>query len=156
MKFELYVLPTTVAFSGIALEEVPSNVGYHDGFFANNYFCNDWYHTVEHGAGRWDNVRSENFCGYDEANFRTEIPRVLPDGTMTFNQNEGVWTNGRIVWLINWGWAKKDSQFGDIPVKEIDTPYNQTFRIDENGTVSVTKFQCTIIRGTNNVIRMRR
>ena len=156
LKFDTYVMPMHVSFSGIAMEEVPSNRGFHDGLFSNNFFRNEWYHTVEHGAGKWDNVRPDNSCGEDKACFKKEIPRVLPNGTVTFNPNEGMWTSGRIFWRINWGWAKKDSQFGDIPVKEIATPYNQTFRIDEYGTASVTKFQCTIIRGTNNVIRMRR
>lgn len=156
LKFNTYVMPMHVSFSGIAMEEVPSNEGFHDGFFANNYFCNEWYHTVEHEAGRWGNVRPDNFCGDDRAYWGSEIPRILPDETMTFNPNEGVWTDGRIVWRINWGWAAINRNFGDIPVKEIATPYNQTFRIDEYGTVSVTKFQCMIIRGTNNVIRMRR
>ena len=156
LRFDTYVMPMHVSFSGIAMEEVPSNEGSHNGFFNNNYFRNDWYHTAEHGAGKWENVRPDNFCGYDEAAYKTEIPRVLPDETMTFNPNEGVWSDGLITWRINWGWAEKDSQFGDIPVDEITTPYNETFRIDEYGSLSVTKFQCRIVRGTNNVLRMYR
>ena len=34
------------------------------------------------------------------------------------------------------------------------TPYNQTFTFDEYGTLTVSKFQNTVSRGTNNVIRL--
>ena len=154
MKFDVYVLPTTVSFSGIAMEEVPSTDGVHEGYFANPYFRNDWYHTVAHGAGTWLDVFADNYCGEDEVAMEMDIPRILPDGSMTFNVNEGVWLNGWMVWRINWGWAKNNRNLGDLPVKEISTPYNVTFQIDEYGTLSLSKFQHRVVRETNCVIRL--
>ena len=34
------------------------------------------------------------------------------------------------------------------------TLYNQMFTFDEHGTLTVSKFQNTVSRGTNNVIRL--
>ena len=34
------------------------------------------------------------------------------------------------------------------------TRYDQTFTIDEYGTLTVSKFQNAVVRGTNNVIRL--
>ena len=38
--------------------------------------------------------------------------------------------------------------------KTMTMSYNQTFTFDEYGTLTVSKFQNTVSRGTNNVIRL--
>jgi hypothetical protein len=154
MNLRIYVLPETVSFSGIAMEEIPSTQGSHTGYFENPYFAKIWYHTEEMWAGRWGNIDYENYWDVDRAWGGDEMPHEKQDGTVTFNLNEGAWRNGDIVWNISWGWAEKDRKPGDSPAKPLATPYNQEFHIDASGTLSVSKFQHTAVRGTNDVFRL--
>ncbi|MCR5751658.1 MAG: hypothetical protein K6G91_06835 [Kiritimatiellae bacterium] len=108
MNLRIYVLPETVSFSGIAMEEIPSTQGSHTGYFENPYFAKIWYHTEEMWAGRWGNIDYENYWDVDRAWGGDEMPHEKQDGTVTFNLNEGAWRNGDIVWNISWGWAEKD------------------------------------------------
>ena len=63
-------------------------------------------------------------------------------------------SDGLLVWNIIWGWGEPNRSQGDSPIKAMTTPYNQTFTFDEYGTLTVSKFQNTVSRGTNNVIRL--
>ena len=69
MGLQLYVMPTNVAFSGIAVQEVPTDYRDPTGYFANPYFDTVWSHTVERHAGEWHNIAASNFfhggqCGH--------------------------------------------------------------------------------------------
>ena len=154
MKFGLYVQPETVSFSGIAMEEVPSTTGDHQGYFSNVYFMGEWYHTTAKGAGKWRAIQPGNYWGDDEAIMGEPLPRELPDGTMVSDIGLGAWSDGLLVWDITWGWAEKESSDGDVPVKTIPTPFNQTFQFNAYGTLSVNKFDNTVSRGTNHVFRL--
>jgi hypothetical protein len=154
MNLEVYVQPDTVSFSGIAMEEIPSTTGIHEGYFSNTYFESEWYHTEARGAGNWVNIKDGNLWDTDHAWFAPELPRELPNGVMTFDLSYGTWTNGTMVWNISWGWNEKNTPKGDPPVKSITTPYNQTFTFTEDGTLTVSKFQHSVSRGTNGVIRL--
>ena len=152
MDLRIYVLPDYVSFSGISVEEVPSMEGIHQGYFANLAFSNIWYHTVEMGAGIWANLTPDNYWGTDHAWLGDELPREMPDGTMTYDMSQGAWSDGLLVWEITWGWAASNSENGAVPVKTISSRFDQTFQIDEFGTVEVSKFGHTVVRGTNDVV----
>jgi hypothetical protein len=154
MSFELYVLPDTVSFIGIALQEIPSMEGFRSGFFENNFFSYMWYHTVEMGAGSWGGVGHDNFCGLDCAWKGDVIPLEMSNGEMTMDLTEGRWRDGMLVWYIQWGWARKEVENEEAPVKRIANRYDQSFIIDATGTLSITKFDNTVSRGTNNIIRL--
>ena len=51
MELDLYVLPRTVSFSNIAMEEIECFTGTHTGYFNNMEFSGDWSHARECGAG---------------------------------------------------------------------------------------------------------
>ena len=154
MNLDVYVMPETVCFSGIAMEEVPSTTGIHQGYFANVYFTNVWYHTIAMRAGRWKNISPGNWWDTDRAWMGEDLPRELPNGEMTFDLSVGVWSSGMLVWDITWGWSEKDRAPGDLPVGQVAVPYNQTFTFYPDGTLEVLKFQQVVSRGTNNVIRL--
>ena len=154
MNLRIYVSPETVAFNGIAMEEIPSLEGVHQGYFSNIAFSNIWYHTTEMWAGRWKNIKSDNFWDVDKAWMGIELPRELPNGDMTYNLSMGEWSEGLLVWQIPWGWGELNSSQGDPPVKTMTVRYDQTFTFDEHGMLTVSKFQHTVSRGTNNVIRL--
>ena len=155
MDLEVFVQPETVSFSGIAMEEIPSTTGIHEGYFTNIYFESEWYHTEARGAGKWINIKASNLWDTDHAWCAAELPRELPNGEMTFDLSYGTWTNGEMSWNIPWGWADHGAEDGiTAPVKSISTPYNQTFTFTEDGTLTVSKFQHSVSRGTNSVIRL--
>ena len=154
MNLEVFVQPETVSFSGIAMEEIPSTTGIHEGYFTNTYFESEWYHTEARGAGKWKNIWPDNLWDTDHAWFAAELPRELPNGEMIFDLSYGTWTNGTIVWNITWGWNEMNTPKGEPPVKSITTPYNQTFTFTEDGLLMVSKFQHSVSRGTNGVMRL--
>ena len=154
MMFQLFILPLSVSFSEIAVEEIPSNQGIHTGYFSNPYFAGSWYHTVERGAGRWWDVGYYNVWATDTADWVNALPRCFPDGTVTFNPDEGAWSDGTIVWFINCGWAEKGRRPGDPHVREFAEPNDQMFHIDERGTFTISKFQHLVARGTNTLVHL--
>ena len=153
MRLQLHVLPDTVSFGGIAMEEVPSMEGTHQDYFSNVFFQNVWYQTTDMGAGKWKNVWPDNLNGEDDACMGEELPHELANGGMTYDLSEGSWSSGLLVWNITWGWADQGAENGiTAPVKSMSTPYNQTFTFTEEGTLMVSKFQHAVSRGTNNVV----
>ena len=118
------------------------------------YFSDVWYHTTDRGAGRWKNIGANNLWETDHAWMGDELPRELPNGEMTFDMPQGLWSEGTLVWDITWGWAETGRNTGDLPVKVMTTPYNQTFTFTADGTLTVSKFQQTASRGTNGVVRL--
>ena len=154
MDLELYVVPESVSFTRISLQEVPSMDGFRSGFFANQFFSYMWYHTIEMGAGSWDGVGHDNYCGLDHAWKGDVMPLEMSNGEMTMELSEGRWRDGMLIWYIQWGWARKEVENGEAPVKKIAMRYDQSFMIDEYGTLTITKFDNTIARGTNNVIQL--
>ena len=154
MNVEIYVQPETVAFNGIAMEEIPSLEGVHNGYFSNINLSNLWYHTTTRGAGKWFDVRDGNFLCNDRAWMGDELPRELPNGSMTNDLSVGEWSNGLLVWNITWGWGERGSKKGDPPAKAMTVRYDQTFTFDQYGTLTVFKFLNSVSRSTNNVIRL--
>jgi hypothetical protein len=114
----------------------------------------DWYHTVDKGAGSWSNVKPDNFWDIDQAIMGDHLPLEKSDGSMTWNLLEGFWRDGLMIWHIPWGWRDRNAEPDDLPVKTLKTYYNQTFSITSNGTLSISKFGNTVSRGTNNVIQL--
>jgi hypothetical protein len=106
------------------------------------------------GAGSWGGVGHDNFCGLDCAWKGDVIPLEMSNGEMTMDLTEGRWRDGMLVWYIQWGWARKEVENEEAPVKRIANRYDQSFIIDATGTLSITKFDNTVSRGTNNIIRL--
>ena len=154
MRLQLHVQPDAVSFGGIAMEEIPSLEGIHQGYFANIFFREYWYHTTQPGAGSWHNVDPDNFLAVDDVCLSGVLPLEKANGDMTYDLNEGCWSDGLLEWEIKLGWAKKDPEAGSTPTKEMSVLYNQTFSVTGEGTLTISKFQHNVERGTNNVIRL--
>ena len=112
MNLNIYVLPETVAFNGIAMEEIPTQEGVHQGYFSNIVFSNVWYHTIKMKAGRWMNVKLDNFWEVDRAWMGDEMPRELSNGNMTYDMTRGEWSEGLLIWNIPWGWGEPNRSPG--------------------------------------------
>ena len=86
MQMDLYILPDTVSFQWLSFMEEPSMESVVDGYFTNNVFSSEWYHTVDRGAGEWHDIKPENFFFTDVAMMGDQL--ILP------------WNEGRIYWNI--------------------------------------------------------
>ena len=141
----LAVLPLNAGFYGFQIYEEPST-GSHGGYFDAIVFKNWWDHSTYSGAANW------SICS------ETGIVDTVSIG----NCGEfvtGGWSEGFIDWTIPIWW--------DFP------PYNpyshnrdpnasgtlmdtcqQTFRIDSQGTVSISKFGHTVARTVDSVVTL--
>ena len=152
MQLELHVAPTNVSFSGIAIQEVPSNYKDPQGYFANSYFSNVWSHTRERHAGEWHNIASGNFFMLDNADMGDLLPRMTPDGSIANNTSFG-WILGTMNWKIPVGWNERNASLDDMVVKSFQT-YWQQFAINSQGTLRINKLGQWVQRGTNNVVQI--
>ena len=139
------VLPLSVSFEGIAIEEVPCDeVIPPDGYFAytpTNIFYRS--HTRAAGAGRWIGVGSGNYVGgidaFDKAGYHGPLPRMTEEGTITSDPSYG-WLGGSLTWKIPFGWQTNPapSPLSD-PVWSFADNTRQIFRITANGDFSIEK-----------------
>ena len=147
MKFR--ILPLSVSFSGIDVQEVPSSMGYQTGYFANPYFANEWSHTVQNGAGRWSEVDYYNVTELtDTAAITYSLPRVGSNGVLS-NDITATWAYGRNEWSVPFGWRGKTPSSSEL-VKGFAAGETQVFTIDPQGTVQVQKLHQTAERDIFN------
>ena len=138
MKLRLYVMPFTVSFQNIAVEEVPCNRGDQFGYFTNTLFSSRWSHTSAMGAGKWLNITAGNKFGEDKSTYG-EWP--LP------------WEAGELIWAIPVGWNVKNTHSGP-QVKNFPVEYESRKTIDSEGTITQSKHNHSISKATNGVIRL--
>ena len=145
LKQEFYVLPLDVSFANIAMQEVPSTVGTHSGYFTNQAFSVIWCHSMTNGAGVWNTIDAlTNKMGEgDTARITMELLRVDGSGNLTDNPAYG-WADGEITWAVPFGWGVKpaDTNYLQTTIlhKQFDPNAGHRFLIVPDGTVSVRKF----------------
>ena len=152
MGFDMYIQPTNVSFMGIAVMEVPSEYKDPQGYFANSYFDFAWAHTTDMSAGIWHNIGTDNFFMTDCAEMGDRVPRIKPNGEPSFAPVYG-WIAGNMNWKIPVGWNCRNSEPGDLVLKEFMV-YWQNFRMSAEGTLEVEKLGNVVQRNTNSVIRL--
>ena len=140
MTLQLHVLPMTVSFAGISMEEVPTTTGNHTGYFASGYWSQNWYHTRDVGAGDWTNIQPGNFFFEDTAELWHECAQP--------------WQAGMIEWDIPIGWNERNTAGNMTPVKQVTVVYHQNFAITSDGSLSVAKLGHVVTRTTNDVIML--
>jgi len=138
MNLHLYVLPFSVSFQNIAVEEVPCEVGYPTGYFTNLLFAGRWSHSVAMGAGRWIDIKPGNEFGEDKS---------------TYGEWPTPWAPGELRWPIPVGWNVKGTKSGP-QVKNFPVEYQSIKTIGADGTITQSKHEHTISKTTNGVIRL--
>ena len=152
------VLPLSVDFSGLMIEEVPCD----EAIPPTGYFMfvppNIIYrtHSRAAGAGEWQNIGAGNLFGGGEdirdfAGCGDELPRMKPNGIPTTNTDYG-WLGGSLTWKIPFGWKSRDDLSGDTPVGQFAEDTQQVMSLTEAGTFSVQKLLHTAIRQTNGTV----
>ena len=122
MLLRLLVVPFTVSFRNLKIQEVPADLGNwqqwgsHDGYFSDYAFYQYWCHSTFWGAGVWRSV--DEFCslGFDES-------RML-------NWPQP-WSEGHLSWKIPYGWKHKDST-SSVCVGQIEPPTYSTWTMRTN------------------------
>ena len=152
------VLPLTVSFSRLQVEEVPC---YEEipptGYFSytpTNIFYRS--HTEQAGAGNWNDVEEGNYFGLshevrDYAGIKGELPRMMPNGTMTTNTAYG-WLGGNLTWKIPFGWKHIDAPSSAEAAGSFAEDTRQSMSITPTGDFSVQKLRHEAIRRIDGTI----
>lgn len=151
LKFDFYVFPFDVSFAGLAVEEVPCDVGVRTGYFMNNHFTNLLSHTIGNGAGKWLRLSPDHLFGVDTPGIYTALPRMTPDGVVT-NDNRFGWAYGTLTWQIPFGWNEGITN-REAPVRgrfAEDTVHENV--IFETGRTGVRKLRQTVTRDVDGTV----
>lgn len=142
---DFYVLPETVRFDGIAIEEVPCDVilppsGYYH--YLPEGPLNRLSHTRAAGAGIWLNVDDQNRAGGgdhpDKAGSFDSLPRMTPDGVVTNDAAFG-WMGGDKTWMIPFGWGPRNATSSTEPIGRFAEGVTQCFHITAQGDYRIEK-----------------
>ena len=156
------VLPLTVRFTGIKIEEVPCD----DAIPPTGYFIyaptNEFPRTHSRAAGAgnmWYAVDDQNRLGMDlgirdRAGFACEVYRMMPDGTTTTNTAYGWLGGGSLTWKVPFGWKKFDDSSSSDPIGIFAEDTRQITSITADGDFSVMKLGHTAIRQINGAITL--
>jgi len=148
MDVDLTVGPMDVSFAQLAIEEVPCNRGDHFGYFANTYFSNLWCHSINNGAGRWQNVGDDNDFAMDGAACLNALPRMILPGYP--GESMFGWYYGYLSWDVPYGWGAKVPQGNVSLYGTFAEDVKHEVTIDSEGTVSIFKLGCWVYRSTND------
>lgn len=128
------ILPLTVSFSRLQIEEVPCNEGIPpEGYFdCISDSLIQRTHTRLAGAGRWVSVDKNNvMSGFDSAGCWDSLPEI----------GIGGWAGGgTLVWKVPFGWksCENKDEYAE-PVGEFAEDVRQTFTLSFNGDFRVYK-----------------
>ena len=152
---DIYVLPKTVSFSALAIQEtICTNEIPPTGYFANPQLPVSRSHTSVEGAGNgWHNVISFNKVDveFDAAGFDCAWPRIDENGNIATNDYNCGWLDGTITWRIPLQW-RRSSKTKTYSANDFPKEYTQEFMIDSNGKTGVRKFLNAVTRTTNDTV----
>ena len=124
MYLDVTMAPTSVSFYRVIMGELTNAASSVTGYFTNK---NNLAHST---AG--------HFWQLDEAN--SWIDHCWTPGCPT------PWSDGGFGWIIPWRWYVPGYSTNYM------SSWSETFTIDANGTMSISKFGKTVTRTTNDVI----
>ena len=153
------VLPLTVNFEGIKIEEVPC----YDAIPPTGYFIyaptNEFprTHSSAAGAGKlWMSIESGNCVKSsirDKAGFEHEIYRMMPNGTTTTNTAYG-WLGGSLIWKVPFGWVESGASSSSQPIGRFAEDTRQITSITATGDFKVEKLGHTAIRQISGTVTL--
>ena len=132
MRMPTFVLPETVSFGEIDMQEVPSEMGTHTGYFNRLSDVPFWYHTTGNGAGKWVHISESNYFDIDE---------VTQDYFL-----DSDWCAGEKVWHIPIGWRAHG--LSGAVVREVPhrPAHDQRFVLTADGTMRIEKYDMEVHR----------
>ena len=144
MHMDQYVAPFNVSFSRIAIEEVPSEEGFHSGYYSDPSWSNLWSHTYSNGAGKWIKVHGGNYIAKDRASCGACPPP---------------WSQGSLIWNIPFGWHPFTADgdvpaMGILPTNEFATDVTSTIVINSAGFVILMKLGHWVSRDIYNEVAL--
>ena len=139
MLMDLYVVPMFVAFSELAVEEVPCDVGIPSGYFGFPSMASVASHTTQNGAGTWCDVDSDNCIGVDKPGIYGELLPMTSNGTLTNDVSVG-WLEGTLYWPTPFGWNTKGTTGNQAEHGRFATWAAHETWIHSDGSCGVRKF----------------
>ena len=150
---DCFVCPLNVSFVGLYIQEDPCDETIKpSGYFAIPQSVVILSHTIDTGAGTWNEVLDKNYIARDIAGITDPLSRIDSDGNLTSDKKCG-WGDGFLRWKIPLSWASNDSPSTNQIYSFAQEDY-QDFRITPNGTVGILKYKNAVSRTTNNVYRV--
>ena len=145
MSLALYLQPDTVSFSNILMEEIPvlaPDAIPPTGYFALMpgvvYATHDW--AAGAGVLRTPCFRNGGVYWTDDM---AQCPRECPPLPGT---NPPTWMNGVMRWNIPVGWGWLEGSRFRLEGQVTPQPTEQVYEIDGDGTLSIHKYNHTIMR----------
>ena len=132
MRMPTFVIPESVSFSEIDMQEVPSETGSHTGYFNRLSDMPFWYHTVSMGAGEWIAINASNSFGVDVVTQNYYL--------------DADWCAGEKVWFIPIGWRARGSTGPVVKEMQHDFSHDQVFVLTTNGTMQIEKYDMEVHR----------
>ena len=137
MSINVYIAPTFVSFYQVRIMEVGEDATNNSGYWAYNVAPN-YYSTndLHHSADEWTTPLNDD----------NSLPLGDTCGTLPLLPPWG--SGGESAWNIPAKWKVGD----DGTTNDLQNWSNQTFSMNTNGTVSVSKFGNHVTRTTNNIV----
>ena len=132
------LLPRTVCFGNIFVEEIPTDEGTRTGYFTNPFFSDCWSHSYAQGAGIWIGVDGNN-----------ELDTV---DQATCGAVPPPWSSGGMVWPIPMGFHVEQAALGTPPIGEINANVSSVYTLMSSGKAILSKLGHWVSRNTNDVI----
>ena len=140
MIMDIYILPLSVSFSEIAVEEVPCDIGVSTGYFSFPAMSGAASHTIPNGAGTWINVREGNYMGEDRPGIHGELLPMTSNGILTNDVSVG-WIEGTLYWPTPFGWNIKGTTGSQPEYGQFATWAAHETWIHSDGSCGIRKFQ---------------
>jgi hypothetical protein len=136
MNLKVFLAPSTVSFYRLEGMEVGLPATNMTGYFTNHYTPSTLSHS-HWGADKWFPIMANNSWGldWDQAGWTEGLghpPEGWPPG-------------GEFEWVIPGKWRVKDTP----RTNDLAESWKQSFVLETNGTMSVTKFKHTVKRWTD-------
>jgi len=143
MYLRVYLAPTDVSFNRLQCLEVGLNATNVTGYFTNNPPWNTASLShINHGADVPFQINTDNSWEYTGLNQGRDWDRAGWENPSP----PPFWSAGSLKWNIPGAWSIAGSG-----VWHTNLFWDQSFTSDAAGTVTVTKFDHTVTRTTNNV-----
>ena len=143
MRLSMYLLPRTVSFEWIEMEEIPvpsSQAIQPTGYFYLRPDVMHPTHDVDMGAGKWSRPRlSDGSWTHDKARMPYACPPFVID-------DPPEWAQGTMQWAIPVGCGEREVG-GCVLNRVLDpNPTDQVYEMEADGTLTIRKYKHSIRR----------
>jgi hypothetical protein len=134
MEINVILQPSSVSFKNVEVQEPAEATTTAPGYFAD---CNCAPSHADYGAGPWNSVTCENLVVSSLGHF----------DHAWFQRDSWMGHSGSFTWPIHARWRVSRSLYPDSPDHPLNGWTGQTFTLESDGTLRVSKFGLSVTRG---------